>query len=101
MSTTAEVEALMKRCQIGVGGRHALDTAHDILAECYGTLGALVEERDRLRDALKRCESWMTNENSHTIDGRLIDRREELPIQWRIIDQAREAINASSDCQPW
>lgn len=47
--TTQHVEQLMKRCQIGVGGRGALDAAHDIMAECYGTLGALVKERDRLR----------------------------------------------------
>jgi len=40
--TRAKVEALMKRCQIGVGGRHALDNAHDIMAECYGTLGLLM-----------------------------------------------------------
>lgn len=46
--STAEAERLMKRCQIGVGGRDALDTAHAILAECYGTIGALVQERDRL-----------------------------------------------------
>lgn len=39
-----EVEALMKKCQIGVGGKDALDKAHDILAECYGTLGRLSEE---------------------------------------------------------
>jgi len=45
---TKSVERLMKRCQIGVGGRNALDTAHDIMAECYGTLGALVQERDML-----------------------------------------------------
>ena len=45
---TERVESLMKRCQIGVGGRNALDTAHDIMAECYGTLGALVQERDSL-----------------------------------------------------
>lgn len=48
MATTEQVERLMKRCQIGVGGRNALDTAHDIMAECYGVLGALVQERDRL-----------------------------------------------------
>ncbi|SBT10713.1 hypothetical protein PROAA_610073 [Candidatus Propionivibrio aalborgensis] len=29
METTEEVERLMKRCQIGVGGRNALDTAHE------------------------------------------------------------------------
>lgn len=40
--TRAEVEALMKRCQIGVGGRHALDAAHEIMADCYGTLGLLM-----------------------------------------------------------
>ena len=40
--TRAEVDALMKRCQIGVGGRHALDNAHSIMAECYGTLGLLM-----------------------------------------------------------
>ena len=37
-----EVDALMKRCQIGVGGRHALDQAHDIMADCYVTLGLLM-----------------------------------------------------------
>ena len=46
--TTAEAEKLMKRCQIGFCGRDALDNAHNLLAECYGTLGALVQERDRL-----------------------------------------------------
>lgn len=45
---TEDAERLMKRCQTGVGGRNALDTAHDIMAECYGTIGALVQERDRL-----------------------------------------------------
>lgn len=45
---TEDAESLMKRCQIGVGGRGAMDTAHDILAECYGKIGALVQERDRL-----------------------------------------------------
>jgi hypothetical protein len=38
----AEIEALMKRCQIGVGGRNALDNAHSIMADCYGTLGLLM-----------------------------------------------------------
>lgn len=48
--TRAEVDALMKRCQVGVGGRHALDNAHSILADCYGTLGALMLEVERLRE---------------------------------------------------
>jgi hypothetical protein len=36
-----DVRALMKRCQIGCGGRNALDDAHSIMAECYGMLGRL------------------------------------------------------------
>jgi hypothetical protein len=46
--STQEAEKLMKRCQVGVGGRHALDDAHNLLAACYGTIGALVQERDQL-----------------------------------------------------
>ena len=45
---TEYAERLMKRCQIGVGGRNALDEAHSIMADCYGTIGALVNERDKL-----------------------------------------------------
>lgn len=43
------VAILMKRCQVGVGGRNALDDAHSIMAECYGTLGAQMNEIERLR----------------------------------------------------
>ena len=53
----SDVAELMKRCQRGVGGRNALDEAHDIMAECYGTLGRLESERDALeaeRDALRQ-----------------------------------------------
>lgn len=56
------VERLMKRCQIGVGGRNALDTAHDIMAECYGTLGALREEVERLRNECNRRSLMPTSE---------------------------------------
>ena len=47
-----DVEKLMKRCQRGCGGRNAIEDAHDILAECYGSLGALDAEVRRLRYAL-------------------------------------------------
>jgi hypothetical protein len=46
--TTERAQKLMKRCQIGVGGRNALDEAHDIMAECFGVIVALVAERDAL-----------------------------------------------------
>jgi hypothetical protein len=46
--STPDAEILMKKCQRGFGGRSALDDAHNLLAECYGTIGALVQERDRM-----------------------------------------------------
>lgn len=64
--TRAEVERLMKRCQIGVGGRNALHDAHDIMAECYGMLGLLIDclehansclrESPRTPGAARSCE---------------------------------------------
>jgi hypothetical protein len=50
--TRDRIEALMKRCQIGVGYnlRTAIDTAHSIMAECYGTLGAMMIEIERMRE---------------------------------------------------
>lgn len=41
-------EQLMKKCQIGCGGKNALDDAHSLLAECYGTIGKML--------------SWIENE---------------------------------------
>lgn len=70
-TTTEAVERLMRRCQIGVGGRNALDTAHNIMAECYGTLGALVQERDRLLRGeyiCKRCGLRKDSERSTNHD---------------------------------
>lgn len=51
---TEEVERLMKQCQIGVGGKDALNKAHNIMADCYGTLGALARERDQLQAELAK-----------------------------------------------
>ena len=53
----AAVDALMKRGHIGVGGRHALDDAHSIMADCYGTLGALMLTVERLRGRLLEMEA--------------------------------------------
>lgn len=74
MITTERAEALIKRCQIGVGGRKALDDAHEIMAECYGTIGALVAERDRLRAELKIISTWAAC-GRHEEDFRAIERK--------------------------
>ena len=52
MVDAIKVRALQKRCQVGCGGPRALDDAHGILADCYGTLGALLEEVEQLRKRL-------------------------------------------------
>ena len=56
----SEVAELMKRCQRGVGGRNALDEAHDIMAECYGTLGRLEAERDHLKACQENAQLHIT-----------------------------------------
>ena len=56
----SEVAELMKRCQRGVGGRSALDEAHDIMAECYGTLGRLEAERDHLKACQENAQLHIT-----------------------------------------
>jgi hypothetical protein len=50
-----QVERLMKRCQ---AGSPSADGANNLLAECYGTLGALLIEREQLArhaEALINC----------------------------------------------
>jgi len=65
--TTQDAERLMKRCQIGVGGRKALDDAHDIMAECYGTIGALVQERDALLRGEFICKKCGLRKDSESV----------------------------------
>jgi len=36
-------EQVMKKCQIGYGGRIALNDCHDLLPECYGTIGRMLQ----------------------------------------------------------
>lgn len=44
------VETLMKKCQRGVPGKGtAIETANNLLAECYGLLGRLAAENEALR----------------------------------------------------
>lgn len=50
--TTEYAEKLMKRCQIGTRN---YNEANDLHAECYGTIGALVQERDTLQKLLNEA----------------------------------------------
>jgi len=52
--TTEEAEAVMKRCQ---RGSNNLDNANNLHAECYGTIGALIQDRDRMRDVLIKASN--------------------------------------------
>jgi hypothetical protein len=54
MVTDEEIEKLMKRAQAGCGGYHAMECAHEIMAEAYGMLGRLLIDRRRIMDALER-----------------------------------------------
>jgi hypothetical protein len=56
--TRERIEALMKRCQIGVGPWQ-MNEAHDIMAECYGTLGAMMIEIEALRLEIRGCAQEM------------------------------------------
>jgi hypothetical protein len=49
--TREEATKVMKRCQIGT---RSYNEANDLHAACYGTIGALVQERDTLLWAMRR-----------------------------------------------
>jgi len=53
-------EQLMKACQIGCSN---LNDANSLLAECYGRLGRLNEENERMRNDAERIE-WQPIETA-------------------------------------
>lgn len=67
--TRTEIDALMKRCQIGVGGRTALDDAHDIMSDCYGTLGLLMQCVEWLRICNDRMRAQRDTAYGYGRDG--------------------------------
>jgi hypothetical protein len=87
----AEVDALMKRCQIGVGGRHALDNARSIMAECYGTLGALMLTVERLSAWIEGdCMCPCCEQTRACVDGCTFD--EDDPSGATRMAEARAAL---------
>lgn len=58
----------MKRLQIGVGGRDALDQAHSLMAEAYGTIGALLHERAALLRGEFICKTCGLRKDSDTCE---------------------------------
>ena len=66
--STEDAEKLMKRCQTSVGDRNrwgALDDAHSIMADCYSSIGSLVQERDRL---LRELDNMAENPHHNNYD---------------------------------
>ena len=88
--TRAEVDALMKRCQVGVGGRHALDNAHSIMADCYRTLGALAAELEAMHDMRRELQRQIATLHERCARSGIEARRAERE---RLRGYFREALN--------
>jgi hypothetical protein len=65
--TRERIDNLMKRCQIGVGPRQ-MNEAHDIMAECYGTLGAMMSEIEALRSEIRGLAQAMVRTGTSILD---------------------------------
>lgn len=65
------IEALMKECQRGVPGKGpAIETANNLLAECYGMLGKLAAENEALRkdrDSLREDRDSLLEAGGHLL----------------------------------
>jgi hypothetical protein len=49
MISEADAQRLVRQCQVGVPrGPEAYDRLHGLLAQCYGTIGSLLQEREKL-----------------------------------------------------
>ncbi|MEJ5862036.1 hypothetical protein [Pseudomonas farsensis] len=61
MNTGAtDVQGLMNACQRGVAGKGpAIETANNLLAECYGVLGKLAADNEALRKDAERNKSML------------------------------------------
>ena len=103
----SDIAELMKRCQRGVGGRNALDEAHDIMAECYGTLGRLESEVHTLRQQRDKLAKVLGNvdrehdlirqmKNCEIRRGRgsfgIAVMSDPLALEWQALDKALQQL---------
>lgn len=78
-----------------------MDEAHDIMAECYGTLGRLESERDALEDECERLRDVLDEYERQT---KALPFQHEIPergcstYNWRmaVIRDLRAALAAST-----
>jgi len=98
---TASVEALMKRCQNGVGGRNALDQAHEIMAECYGTLGKLLLEVQAQRGRCAEIARGEDHRSEAMTERELLEKAAKaagLPAFW---DELPGQMRVTTDTGQW
>lgn len=92
---TAEAEKTMKRCQIGTRN---YNEANDLHAECYGTIGALVQERDKLRHLLNRLLEEVGEHDRS--DGNAPGHCHQVPGVWDS-DNGKKAGKPCAWCALW
>ena len=58
MGDYSKLQALMNQCQRGVpGSGRSIEAANNLLADCYGSIGAMLAEIDRLKsDKTEPCD---------------------------------------------
>ena len=72
MTTEAtDVQGLMQACQRGVAGKGpAIESANNLLAECYGLLGKLAAQNEALRkdrDSLREDRDSLLESGGHLL----------------------------------
>ena len=93
----SKVAELMKRCQRGVGGRNALDEAHDIMAECYGTLGRLEAERDHLKACQENAQLHITGLVAER--NAALKQRDKLAQVLENVEREHDLIRRMKNCE--
>lgn len=53
-------EQIMRKCRIGFGGKSANENCHNLLAECYGIIGKMLEWIEREGERTDTCTRSIT-----------------------------------------